>query len=167
MSQKNLADAAALKKLKDIVDGIDVGFLCTHAADAEMHAAPMSRQEVDDSGHIWYLISSESTSFEHISQNNSVNLLYADSGNYRFLDVKGKAVISQDKARIEKYWSKAIETWFDKGKEDPRISVLEVIPEDAHYWDTKYGKLVTLFKLASNAITGSKLDLGEEGKLDV
>ena len=38
---------------------------------------------------------------------------------------------------------------------------------DAHYWDNKSNKLVTFFKVATNAITGSNLDIGREGNLDL
>jgi general stress protein 26 len=43
-------------------------------------------------------------------------------------------------------------TWFKEGKEDPNISLIKVIPEDAYYWDTKNNKMVSLIKFAMGAI---------------
>ncbi|KGE13053.1 pyridoxamine 5'-phosphate oxidase family protein [Sphingobacterium deserti] len=167
MSTENLYNAEAISKLKELVDSIDIGMLSSYPANSDyVHAVPMSRQEVDDEGNIWYLFSSESESFDHLSADDKVSLLYSDVSDYKFLSINGTAEISEDRARIDKYWNKMVEGWFDKGKEDPRIRVLKVIPAEAHYWDTKSNKLVTFFKVAAGAITGQKTDSGRQGNLE-
>lgn len=123
----------------------------------------MSRQEVDDEGNIWFLFSAESETFHHLQENRSVSLTYAHVNNYQFLSINGIAEISQEKARIDKYWNSVLEAWFEKGKEDPSIRILKVIPKEAHYWDTKNNKLVTFFKVATSALTGVRSDIGREG----
>lgn len=60
-----------------------------------------------------------------------------------------------------------MEAWFEKGKEDPNIRVLKVSGKNARYWDTKSNKLVTFLKVAASAISGTKLDLGRSGELDL
>lgn len=168
MSTENLHNDEARKKLKELVDKIDVGILCTYPPDQPyVHAVPMSRQEVDEEGNIWYLFSSESDTFSHLQQNNKVSILFSQVSDYSFLSLNGVASVSQDKARIEKYWNKFVEAWFEKGKEDPRIRVMKVRVDDAHYWDNKTSKLVTFLKVATSAITGKKLDIGREGELNV
>jgi general stress protein 26 len=168
MSTENLHNDEARKKLKELVDKIDVGILCTYPANQPyVHAVPMSRQEVDEEGNIWYLFSSESDTFKHLQQDNKVSILFSQVSDYSFLSLNGVATISQDKARIEKYWNKFVEAWFEKGKEDPRIRVMKVQVDDAHYWDNKTSKLVTLLKVAASAVTGKKMDIGREGELNV
>ncbi len=168
MSSENLHDEQAIRKLQDMVDSIDIGMLCSKALAADYpHAVPMSRQEVDDEGNIWFLISSESETHQHIQQNKNVSLLYADISSYKFLSINGTAEISQDQSRVEKYWSKMIEAWFEKGKEDPRIRVLKVAPLEAHYWDNKTNKFITFFKVALSAVSDKKLDIGREGDLSL
>lgn len=166
MSTENLANTEAIQKLKDLAMKIDVGMLCTHTSDSKhVHAVPMSTQEVDDEGNIWFLFSSESDSFNHLQADSQICLLYSDPGNYSFLSIHADTETSQDPIRIEKYWNPMVEGWFEKGKEDPRIRILKVKPHEAHYWDTKSNKLVTFFKVAMSGITGSKMDVGREGDL--
>lgn len=168
MSTENLHDRAAIDKLKEMVDKIDIGMMCSFAPDNDYpHAVPMSRQEVDEEGNIWFLFSSESTSHRNLGKNDKISLLYAHVGDYNFLSINGRAEISQDRERIDKYWNKMIEAWFEKGKEDPHIRVLKVIPDEAHYWDNKSNKLVTLVKIAASAISGQQMDIGREGKLSL
>lgn len=168
MSTENLYNNEAKAKLAELIDKIDIGMLGTYPDDSSyIHAVPMSRQEVDDEGNIWFLFSSESDTHAHLQQNKQVSLLYSDIQSYSFLSINGAAEVSQDQARIDKYWNKMVEGWFEKGKEDPRIRVLKVTPAEAHYWDTKSNKLVTFFKVAAGAITGTKVDTGRQGDLDL
>jgi general stress protein 26 len=168
MSTENLRNIEAIEKLKQLVDDIDVGLMTTFPANSSFpHSVPMSRQEVDENGHIWYLCSSESDTVNHLQTDSRVMIHFAHVGNYQFLTVEGRAQISRVQARIDRYWNKFMEAWFEKGKDDPRIRVMQVIPEDAHYWDNKTNKLVTLLKVATSAVTGQKMDIGREGSLDL
>lgn len=168
MSTENLHNQEAIDKLQELVDKIDIGMLGTYPENGSyVHAVPMSRQEVDESGNIWFLFSSESDTHTHLESNDQVSLLYSDVSDYSFLSINGHAEVSRDQERIDKYWNKMIEGWFEKGKEDPRIRVLRVVPSEAHYWDNKSNKLVTFFKVAASAITGAKKDVGRQGDLNI
>ncbi|WP_126974361.1 pyridoxamine 5'-phosphate oxidase family protein [Gynurincola endophyticus] len=168
MSTENLHDQAAVDKLKEMIDKIDIGMLCSNIAGSDyVHAVPMSRQEVDEQGNIWFLFSSESETYHNLQQNDKVSVLYSDIKGYNFLSINGTAEVSRDEARIEKYWNKMIEAWFERGKEDPRIRVLKVTPAEAHYWDNKSNKLVTFFKIAASALSGQKVDVGRKGDLNL
>lgn len=168
MSTENLMGQEAIEKLKDMVDKIDMGMMGTYQEGSEfIYAVPMSRQEVDEQGNIWYLLSSESETYHNLEKNKNLSILFSDTSNFNFLSLNGQAEISQDQARVDKYWNKMVEVWFEKGKEDPRIRVLKVVPSEAHYWDNKTNKLVTMFKVLSSAVTGQKLDIGREGELNV
>lgn len=168
MSTENLHNREAIDKLRELVDKIDVGMLCTFVPESDYpHAVPMSRQEVDDQGNIWYLFSSESETCANLERNNKISVLFSHAGDYNFLSINGFSDVSRDKERIEKYWNKMMEGWFEKGKDDPRIRVLKIIPLEAHYWDNKSNKLITLLKVAANAVSGSKMDIGREGELNL
>ncbi|MBC8984902.1 pyridoxamine 5'-phosphate oxidase family protein [Pedobacter sp. N36a] len=168
MSIENLDHRDALDKLKTLVDKIDIGMMCTNTSElGHLHAVPMSRQEVDEEGNLWFLFSSASETYENLQKSNQISVLYSDISNYNFLSINGIAEVSKDKHRIEKYWNKMIEGWFEKGKEDPLIRILKVIPSEGHYWDNKSNKLVTFLKVAATAVSGKKLDIGREGDLNL
>lgn len=167
MSTENLNNAEAVKKLKELVDKIDIGMVISRSKKDGLHIVPISRQEVDEQGNIWMLISAESNLHDNLIKNDLIDIAYSHIGDYNFLSVSGKAIISHDKARIEKYWNKMMDAWFEKGKDDPSIRILKVETSDAHYWDNKSNKLVTFFKVATNAIAGTNLDIGREGSLDL
>lgn len=168
MSTENLHQKEAVRKLKELADQIDIGMLSTFMDETDYpYSIPMSRQEVDDEGTLWFLFSSESETHRHLTQNNRVSLTFSDISDYRFLSINGTAEILQDQARIDKYWNKFMEAWFEKGSQDETIRVLKVTPSEAHYWDNKTNKLVTLFKVAASAISGKRMDIGREGDLNI
>ena len=168
MSTENLQRQDAIEKLRELVDQIDIGMLCTFVPQSDYpHAIPMSRQEIDENGDIWFLFSTASDTYQNLQRNNKLSLLYSDVSNYNFLSIDGTGEISQDKARIEKYWSNIVAAWFEQGKEDPRIRVLKVTPGNAHYWDNKSNKLVTFLKVAASAVSGKQMDIGREGDLNL
>lgn len=168
MSEENLNRKEALDKLQNLVNKIDIGMLCTYPISEDyIHAVPMSRQEIDEEGCIWYLFSKDSQTYKNIKDDNKVSIQFADVGNYTFLSIDGYAEVSEDKERIRKYWNKFVEAWFEKGIDDPNIRILKVEVKDAHYWDNKTNKLVTFLKVASSAISGQNLDIGREGDLDL
>jgi len=168
MSTENLDNREAIDKLKSMVEKIDIGMMCTNTAEmVNLHAVPMSRQEVDDNGNLWFLFSSESETFQNLQKDKHISVLYSDVSNYNFRSINGIAEVSTDQARIEKYWNKMVEGWFEKGKDDPTIRVLKVTPSEAHYWDNKSNKLVTFLKVAVSAISGQKMDIGREGEINI
>ena len=168
MAEKNISNKEALEKLRSIVDQIDIGTLCSFNKESDYpHGVPMSRQEADDDGSIWYICSAESETFRNIENDPKISLFYADAKNYTFLSINGTGRLSRDQARIDRYWNKMMEGWFEKGKEDPNIQVLKIVPNDAYYWDQKSNKLITLMKVAANAVTGNNFDVGRDGKLSI
>ena len=168
MAEKNLNDKEAREKLKSIVDQIDIGMVCSFNTNSDYpHGVPMSRQEVDEEGYIWYICSAESETFKNIESNPKVSIFYAEPKNYTFLSIAGTASLTRDQQRIDRYWNKMMEGWFEKGKEDPNIRLIQVDPQDAHYWDSDSNMIATIFKMVRNSITGSNEDIGKEGDLNL
>lgn len=168
MSTENLISKEAIEKLQEMVNKIDIGMMCSQIPGSKVvHSVPMSRQEIDEQGNLWYLISSESETFRNFEINPFANVMFSDVRDYNFLSLNGEVEISRDPHRIDKYWNKMVETWFEKGKEDPHIRVLKITPNEAHYWDNKTNKLVTFFKIAVSAVTGENLDIGREGNIEI
>lgn len=168
MAEKNISNKEALEKLRSIVDQIDIGTLCSFNKESDYpHGVPMSRQEVDDDGSIWYICSAESETFRNIENDPKISLFYADAKNYTFLSINGTGRLSRDQARIDRYWSKMMEGWFEKGKEDPNIRLLQVTPLEAHYWDSNSNMIINLFQMLKATITGNTDDIGKEGDLNL
>ena len=165
--RQDLQNEEAIKKLKEIAESAGTCMFGTNLFKFPQSARPMALQEVDETGRLWFISSTESHKNTEIENDNRVSLIFQNNGSYKFLTVSGYAQIHTDKPTIEKYWTSFANAWFD-GKDDPTVSIISVDPVDCNYWDTKDGKIISFIKMSFMAITGAKGDdNGIEGKLAV
>jgi general stress protein 26 len=163
---KNLYDKEAIQKIKEMVDDIKTCMFCTEVENVPFRTRPMATAEVDEQGDIWFFSNKESDKNDEIKDDQTVQLLYAKNSDSHFLTITGKTEIVWDKEKIDKLWNPVMKAYFE-GKDDPNISLLKVAPVEAHYWDTINGKMITLLKMATSAVTGIKTNVGVEGKIKV
>jgi general stress protein 26 len=164
----NLAQQDAIKKLKELVHGIDMCLFCTNLKTGDGSTCrPMSTAEVDDHGDIWFMSPKNSDKNREITIDNKVQLFYSHPGKSSYLVVDGTASISFDKKKIEALWSPLAKSWFKEGKDDPNISLIRVTGINAYYWDTTGNRMINFFKMVASAATGKTLLEAEEGALNI
>ncbi|HEA21073.1 hypothetical protein LCGC14_0972950 [marine sediment metagenome] len=164
MSEKNLFNEEAKAKIKELATDIDFTMMETNLGEKKTHIIPMSTKDVDSDGNIWFLSNKDSEHNGYLEVDSSIQLIYSKPGNFEFMTIFGHASITTERPVLEKYYGKSDDAWFD-GVNDPNLTAIKVVPADAHYWDAKNGKLVSLIKMGVGAITGEKQDLGEHGDL--
>ncbi len=168
MSTENLHNAEAVKKLKELSESARICMFCTELTKLPNNARPMSIQECDEQGNLWFLSSAESNKNVEIGEDNRVQLYFMNDESSEYLSILGKAFIYTDRNTIEEQWSSLANAWFD-GKDDPNVTVIRVTPDETYYWDTKAGKFVTMVSFLAAAVTGKETDNsdGVEGTLKV
>lgn len=167
-NHEDLSGAPAVAKVRELVKQASSCFFCTAiTAGKPVPTRPMTVQEVDDHGRLWFLSASDSHQNREIAADPAVQLLFQGSSHSDFLTLYGRATISVDKARIRELWKPILKTWFTEGIDDPRITILTVSPTDGYYWDTKHNRAIVLAKMVAGAITGKTLDDSIEGKIRV
>lgn len=164
---KNLTHQEAIDKFKELIKHEPTCLFTTLLTQVPLLTRPMSVQKVCDQGNFWFLSSSESDKNAEIAIDDRVQLFFLNVSDYEFLSVYGKATISRDKQKIDELWNDIAKAWFEDGKEDPRVTVIKVTPEEGFYWDTKSGKLVSMIKILASAVTGKTLEEGVEGTIRV
>ncbi|MDB6095215.1 MAG: ral stress protein [Verrucomicrobia bacterium] len=123
----------------------------------------MTVQDVDVIGNVWFLSARSSTLNKDINRNPRVQLLFANTGDSEYLNLLGFATIHDSKDFREKYWTPIAKAWFPGGVNDPELTIIRVQPKEGHYWDTVYGKAVTLLMVAIGAVTGKATDVAVQG----
>ncbi len=164
---KDLDHTAAIEKMQKMAKDISICMFCTASDKLPFETRPMGTQKVDDDGTFWFMSAEESDKNREIKTDDHVQLIYSKGSDAHFMTVYGKATVSKDKQKIEELWNDFAKAWFKEGKDDPRITVISVKPEIAYYWDTKYGKMVSMLAIAYSAVTSKTVDTGIEGELHV
>ena len=162
----DLTGAGALARMKEMVEASPTCFFCTNAAIGPSRGVrPMSVQEVDDAGSLWFLSSSDSHKNQEIAINPALNLYFKGSEHSDFLNLRGRAEILYDKSRIISLWKFILTTWFTEGVNDPWITMIKFTPEKRYVWDTKHGAAVDGVKILLGAVLGTTTDDSIEGKI--
>lgn len=127
----------------------------------------MSVQKSDVNGDLWFLSPKDSIKNMEITQDSEVTLYFQGSPHSDFLELKGKATISDEKNLIKELWDPMAKSWFKDGIDDPRISVIQFKTESGYYWDNEHGNTIAGVKLLIGVITGTSTDDSNEGSLKI
>ena len=164
--RQNLERQQANEKIKSLAEKADFCLFTTDLTSLPLTTRPMSTRAVDEAGCIWFFSRTNSNKNREIAKDSRVQLFYANHSNSEFLSIYGNATIIKDENRAKELWSPFAKTWFNKGYDDPELTLLKIEPEEGYYWDTKDGKVVSLIKIVAGAVTGNEMNLGVEGTIN-
>lgn len=165
-NRDDLRGGDAVERLRDMIQKAPNCFFARSVAVGDSGGVcPMNVRKVDDDGNLWFLSASDSHKNQEILADPRVSLYFQASQHSGFLTVNGNATISTDRVRIHELWEPILKTWFTGGVDDPRISVIKVVPTDGYYWDNKHGNLIAGAKMLLGAAIGKTLDDSIEGTI--
>lgn len=156
----------SIEKLKGLLENIDFAMLTTIAG-GKFRSRPMSTQEMDLNGDLWFFTSDQTHKVDEIEADNRVSVAYSQPDDNTYVSVFGRAEISKDRAKIEELWNPILKAWFPKGLDDPTLCLLKVSVEEAEYWDSPNSTLVQIAGFVKALVTGQEADGGEYGKINL
>ena len=160
---KELSGEDGRKKIAELAKGIHIAMMTTVARDGSMSSRPMAVQDKPFDGTLWFLTRNTSEKIDEIADDQHVTLNFADTSASKYLSLKGRASVNQDRSKIKDLWNPMYKAWFPKGEDDPEIAVLRVDVHEGDYWEATSGKIVMMMKYAVAAATGGKVEVGEAG----
>lgn len=164
---ENLTDREAIEKLQELVKHNSICMFATQLDDVPSETRPMSVAQADDEGNLWFLSGKSTNKNQDIAADPRVQLFFANVSDQEYLTIFGTAVEVHDKAKIKELWNPIAKAWFNEGVDDPELCALRIAPQDAFYWDTKSGRMISLIKILASAIAGTTFEEGVQGKLTV
>ncbi len=166
MSEKNVAGAEGIAKIKELTGDIHIAMLTTVADDGSLHARPMATGQVEFDGTLWFITRIESGMVEEIREDSHVLVSYEQPKDGMYLSLQGRAGIVRDRATIKLHWYKGADGWFKDGSDDPAAVLIKVQVTGGEYWQQNSSGIVRLGKLALGSVIGAdKVDIGDSGKI--
>ena len=154
-----------LTKLGELIEGIEVAMLTTHAADGSMVSRPLQTLEFDAGGELVFFTAADSRKIGELTESHDVNLAYANPDKQVYVSVRGTARIDRDRATIDALWSPVQKVFFPAGKDDPNLVVLRVRVRDAAYWESAGNFMARALDFAQGLLSKEPRDLGKHGRL--
>lgn len=119
--------------LHELVEGFETAMLVTRTRDGSLRARPLSLSSERDEERLYFCTSVESGTVWELEADQHVAVTFQDRK--RYVSITGTARLSRDPALIERLWTPSWKAWFPKGKEDPALAILAVLPYAGEYWD--------------------------------
>ena len=147
-SQDQINTIAA--KIKDV----RFGMFTTLDRDNVLTSRPLTTQQIDNEGNMWFFTSDEAAFTQDLAQHPEVNVSFSNPDEQLYLSVTGQAYLLKDRAKARELWSPLVRAWFPGGLDDPHLAMIRVKIQSAEYWDASASKMKQLVQLAKNALTG-------------
>ena len=151
----------------DLLATFDRAMLVTKMGDGELRGRPMAIVDRSGDARLWFITSVESGAMVDTTEHSEVAVCLQD-GN-RFLSITGVARATQDQTRISELWTEKQRVWFEHGRDDPALVLLEVVPSHAKFWDRSGVKGLKFLLAEMRArLTGETLsgDEAHHGKIE-
>ncbi|WP_034339331.1 pyridoxamine 5'-phosphate oxidase family protein [Deinococcus misasensis] len=158
---KQTAHTEFLAKINELLKDIRIAMLTTQHQGGELFSRPMTTQEAEFDGTLYFLTSKKTGKIADLVQFPKVNLAYSHPGKNSYVSVSGRAQLLDDRQKIDELWNPINAAFFPDGKDDPDIVVLKIEAESAEYWDSPSSKIVQAYSFIKTAITGDHDHAGE------
>ena len=125
----------------------------------EGHSQPMTAQleKERDGGPIWFFTASDVDLVQALGDGTGhrATITFASKGHDLFASIEGSLFVDNDRAMIDRLWSKFVAAWFKGGKDDPKLRLLRFDASHAQIWLNE-----------NSALAGIKLLLGADPRKD-
>ncbi len=122
----------------------------------EGHSQPMTAQilhEPGERGPIWFFSSTETDLVRALGEGKRALMHFAAKGHEVFASVHGTLVPDNDRQVIDRLWNRFVAAWYEHGKDDPKLQLIRLDPEQGQVWLNE-----------NSAWAGFKLLLGSDPK---
>ncbi len=153
------------RTVAELIKGERFGFLTTITRDGRLTSRPMTLQEVELGGDLWFFAERDSTAVAHITASPQVNVGVGSGGTW--VSLTGDAVVVDDVEKKRELWNSGVEAWFPQGPDDDSVVLLKVQADSAEYWNSPGGRLATVFSFVKAKVTGQRIDAGDNEKVDL
>lgn len=130
-------------------------YLMMGLSSAHEHSEPLTAMlDKDQVDRIYFFIGRDN----RLARGGAAMAQFISKGHDYFACLSGHATVDDDRAMIDKLWSKPVESWFPGGKDDPNLALLRFDIDEAELWEADMslmGKVKLLF--------GGRIRAGDEG----
>ena len=154
-----------LEIVRTILKSARTASVTTQTASGALHSRPLAVLDDDFAGTLWFFTADPSSKTADLAAHPQVNVSVGDGKGW--LSLSGVATISRDEERIDRYWNPWAAAYFEGGRDDPTVALLQVDVSSIHYWDLDKPAIVTAFEVAKGLLTRPAPDVGDDGVIQL
>lgn len=161
-----------IKELYDLIDDIEIAMMTTRNLDGALVTRPMATQAKTDGVDLWFVTHIDAPKVAELKADPRMSLAYYSPQTKEWVSISGMATVSQDRQRIHELYSPDWKVWFKDeggqragGPDDPRLCLILVDVQSAHYFKSDISRPRALFEVAKAFVTNEVPDIGRQERL--
>jgi general stress protein 26 len=155
-----------VRKLREMIKGIEVAMLTTIEDDGSLRSRPMATQRIEFDGDLYFFTKVSAPKVDEVERDFNVCVSYAALEDQRYVSMSGPARLLDDRAKMEELWFPDLETWFPDGLQVPELTLLWISVTQAEYWEGPFGTLV-FWPQVKKMVADARFESDENEKLDL
>lgn len=157
MSDLKLAESDPKKQLWDEIEYVRAVMLGMPGAG--MHMQPMAPMASREENSIWFFTKTDTELVQKAGSGKAHLCLVSDDQDYHAC-LSGTLKVNKSKEHIDRYWSSVVSAWFDEGKDDPKLTMVQFTPDDAAIWASSDSALRFGWEIAKANMTDDDPHVG-------
>ena len=105
------------------------------------HFQPMNSYHEEETHTLWFFSYADNKLAGPLSGGKSEAAMFhfVDKDRQVWACVMGTLTVNKDRSRIDKFWDAQAKAWFEDGKDDPNLTLLQFTPGEAEVWINEKG----------------------------
>ncbi|MFZ1727892.1 MAG: pyridoxamine 5'-phosphate oxidase family protein [Albidovulum sp.] len=152
--------ADARTALFDAMTDVRAGMLGVEGSG--QHMQPMTHFLDEDTAELWFITASDTDLVRAVGQGARAHYCVISKDQTLHACLSGTIVQSQDTEKLDALWSPVAAAWFEGGRDDPKVTLLQLTLLDAAVWATTDSMVAQSVEMARATMdAGHKPDIGE------
>ncbi|KAF0677207.1 pyridoxamine 5'-phosphate oxidase family protein [Profundibacterium mesophilum] len=164
MSQPEELRTDPRKRIFKELDDVRAGMLGIEGS--EQLSQPMTHHAFPEEGVLRFITSRQTDLAEAIGSGRTARYVVISKNHDFWMTLRGEMTVSNDREKIDEIWSRVSAAWFDEGREDPEVTMLELRLTDGSAWAATGNPLVFGWEiLRANMDEEHKPEIGEQAEI--
>ncbi|WP_426231354.1 pyridoxamine 5'-phosphate oxidase family protein [Pararhizobium sp. DWP3-4] len=147
-----------LQQLWDVLDDVHAGMLGVEGSG--QHMQPMAPFVEKESNSIWFFTRTDSDLIQAARTGDRAHFCVISKDHDYHACLAGAIDEVKSRNHIDKYWSAPVAAWFEGGKDDPSLTMLQLKLDDVAIWASTNSTLKFGWEIAKANLTGKEPELG-------
>ncbi|WP_426125866.1 pyridoxamine 5'-phosphate oxidase family protein [Pararhizobium sp. PWRC1-1] len=147
-----------LQQLWDVLDDVHAGMLGVEGSG--QHMQPMAPFVEKESNSIWFFTRTDSDLIQAARTGDRAHFCVISKDHDYHACLAGAIDEVKSRDHIDKYWSAPVAAWFEGGKDDPSLTMLQLKLDDVAIWASTNSTLKFGWEIAKANLTGKEPELG-------
>ncbi|WP_108484525.1 pyridoxamine 5'-phosphate oxidase family protein [Oceaniglobus ichthyenteri] len=156
----DLSQAEARDTLFEMMDDVRAGML--GVSESGQHMQPMTHFFDRDTATLWFITSKQTDLVRAVGMGATAHFTVTGEDHKAWTCMSGPISQSADRAKLDELWSVVSAAWFDEGREDPDVCLLQMPLREAALWTATGNPLMFGMEIAkANMTEDKKPDIGD------